>query len=263
MADPLIPDDATAGADAATATAVIETAPPAAEPDAEPDATSETEAAPKAEPPSLEDQVKTLTEQVTRQEVELKRANGRLRVKGLPEVAELRNEIQRMSREQRRAVIMADEALTEPQKTNAVAELDTQADAANKALDFDKYASRMGARIVARAGRLEMTKAQKDDLNARWDRAKTVDEIDDVYDFVDDLVEEHTAAQLKEAKKPAPGAAAKKMAMATVGSRAAAAGESDQELVNRMGRGEAMTTTEMVAASKAMDEKGLLPKAEE
>ena len=263
MADPLLPDDATAGADAATATAVIETALPDAEPDTEPAATPGEEAAPEAEPPSLEDQVKTLTEKVGQQDQELRRAKGRLRVKGLPEVAELRSEVQRFTREARRTTVMADEALTEPQKANAVAELDAQEEAANKALDFDKYASRMGTRILARAGRLELSAEVKADINARWDRAKTVDEIDDVYDFVDDLVEEHTAAQLKEAKAPAPGTAAKKMAMATVGSRAAAAGESDQELVNRLGRGEALDAAEMLAASKAMDEKGLLPKAEE
>ena len=51
------------------------------------------------------------------------------------------------------------------------------------------------------------------------------------------------------------------MAMATV--THAPGSQSDQELVNRLGRGEALTAAEMLAASKAMDEKGLLPKAEE
>ena len=62
-------------------------------------------------------------------------------------------------------------------------------------------------------------------------------------------------------EEPVPKTAAERMAMATVAH--APGSQSDQELVNRLGRGEALTATEMLTASKAMDEKGLLPKAEE
>ena len=62
-------------------------------------------------------------------------------------------------------------------------------------------------------------------------------------------------------EEPVPKTAAERMAMATVAH--APGSQSDQELVNRMGRGEVLTAAEMLTASKAMDEKGLLPKAEE
>ena len=237
-----------------------EAAPKAEEPTVESEAAPAEPDAEAAAPPSPE--VQALRDDLDATKRRLSTAEGRLRAKGLPEIEELRLEVKRMGREIRRKDIESDEALTDPQKRTSLDELETQETKDQATQDFDKYVRRIGPRILARAGRLELSTEVKADINARWNRAKTTDDVDDVFDYVDDLVEQQTAARLKEATKPPAGSAAKKMTMATAGNRTAASGGSDQELVNRFGRGEAMSTEEMVAAGAAMD-KGLLPKPEE
>lgn len=149
-------------------------------------------------------------------------------------------------------------------------------------LSKEEAESQQQARLVRRGERLYQSilrKAKRVGANpadarfaeaiAVWERGRATGNLDDLEEaeaLFDDLFESFRAEQQEAAKKQSEreklDEARRKGKMAVdTGKAAAGAGAGDQELVNKMARGDPMTAEEIVRAGKALD-RGIYAEAE-
>ena len=208
--------------------------------------------------------------EISKLEQRAKSAEGRL--KGpVVDLTPIQAELNRLAREVRRGDIKHDPDLEPEAKKEALSKLTVEEQTEAEAREIMRYRTHIANRINTRLekGDILPTHPTVVEALAQWGQARTRDAVDAIFEEIDDFVEAErdakTKATVKEANEKAENArkevnAAKGTLQVGAGAGAGAAGVSEQELVNRYGRGESLSIEDTKKAHAGMA-KGLYPKA--
>ena len=186
-------------------------------------------AAPAAAEVDFKAEVVRLTAELAKSEQNRKSAEGRLKGRQPAEdMAGIRAEINRLTREFRRGQIEANAEMEPAQKQESLGKLAAEEQTAAEALALSRYMTRIAARINSR---LEKASIAVDHPKVQaaleqWVKAQSRDDVDDIYESLDDFIEVEREGASKKALKDAndKAEAARKEANAAKGTLEVGAG---------------------------------------
>jgi hypothetical protein len=175
------------------------------------------------------------------------------------ELRELKAELQGLKREVRRVSINQEDLDdTERQQKQDAASEEERTEQAK--LEASSRGKRLGSRLVkmiTRSG-ISMDDPWVKELSGRWETAPTENDLEDLFDEADEYASNYSAKTQDKTRRE-KNEETNSLGVG-VGHGPGSASITDQEKVNRLGRGASMTALEIKEAGDLMDTKGIFPK---